>query len=61
MQVWSLALKTLVEFDMRTQSTGLDRTHIRTVCWLTRTILVGTHDSGMLTYAERMLTYADVC
>ncbi len=52
MQVWSLALKTLVEFDMRTQSTGLDRTHIRTVCWLTRTILVGTHDSGMLTYAD---------
>ena len=46
-KVWSLALKPLVEFDMRTQSTGLDRTRIRSVCWLVRTILIGTHDSEL--------------
>ena len=45
--MFSLALKPLVEFDMRTQSTGLDRTRIRSVCWLVRTILVGTHDSEL--------------
>jgi len=40
--VWSLNLKPLVTFDLRSQSTGLDRTRIRSVCWLAKTILVGT-------------------
>jgi len=45
--VWSLALKPLVDFDMRTQSVGLERTKIRSVCWLVRTILVGTIDDEL--------------
>ncbi len=40
--VWGLNLKPLVTFDMRSQSIGLDRTRIRSVCWLAKTILIGT-------------------
>ncbi|EKX32589.1 hypothetical protein GUITHDRAFT_82168, partial [Guillardia theta CCMP2712] len=46
-KVWSLALKPLVEFDMRTQSTGVDNSKVRSVCWLVRTILVGTIDNEL--------------
>lgn len=45
--IWSLSLNHLVDFDMRSQSVGLERTRIRSVCWLVRTVLVGTLDAEL--------------